>query len=73
MLCIRVTVDVGALATLASKSYKHFWSLPLANSSDIIVSENQTPKKEKNKYMKEQLSIYLYGLVYALGTSTCNH
>ena len=58
----RVTVDVGSLATLASKSYKHFWTLLLANSSDIIVSENQTQKEEEELF---------YGLIYAFGT--CLH
>ena len=43
----RIIVDVGSLATLVSKSYKHFWTLLLANSFDIIVSENQTQKKEE--------------------------
>ena len=62
----RVTVDVGSLATLASKSYKHFWTLLLANSSDIIVSENQTQKEEE-----EVIFTPFYGLIYAFGT--CLH
>ena len=65
----RVTVDVGSLATLTSKSYKHFWTLLLANSSDIIVSKNQTQKEEE-----EVIFTPFYGLIYAFGTCTaCNH
>ena len=51
----RVNADVGALATLVSKSYKHLFSLILAKSYDIIVSKN-----EEVIY----LSLHLYGLIY---------
>ena len=37
----RVTTDVGALATLVSKSNKHFLILLLAKSYDIFVSKNE--------------------------------
>ena len=37
----RVTANVGALATLVSESYKHFLTLLLAKSYDIIVSKNE--------------------------------
>ena len=43
----RVTADVGALATLVSKSYKNFCTLLLAKSYDVIVSQKK--KKEKKK------------------------
>ena len=58
----RVNADVGALATLVSKSYKHLFSLILAKSYDIIVSKN-----EEVIY----LSLHLYGLIYAF--VTCLH
>ena len=58
----RVAADVGALATLVSKSYKHFLTLLLSKSYDIIVSKN-----EEVTY----LSLRLYGLIYAI--VTCLH
>ena len=56
----RVTVDLGALATLAFKSYRHFWNLLIVNHSDIIVSKNRTRKKNVNLYT-------FFRLIYALG------
>ena len=58
----RVNADVGALATLVSKSYKHLFSLILAKSYDIIVSKN-----EEVIY----LSLHLYGPIYVF--VTCLH
>ena len=58
----RIVADVGALATLVSKSYKHFLTLLLSKSYDIIVSKN-----EEVIY----LSLHLYGLIYAV--VTCLH
>ena len=55
----RVNADVGALATLVSKSYKHLFSLILAKSYDIIVSKN-----EEVIY----LSLHLYGPIYVFVT-----
>ena len=37
----RIVADVGALATLVSKFYKHFLTLLLSKSYDIIVSKNE--------------------------------
>ena len=58
----RIVADVGALATLVSKSNKHFLILLLAKSYDIFVSKN-----EEVIY----LSLHLYGLIYAV--VTCLH
>ena len=60
----RVTADLGALATLSFKSYRHFWTLLLVNHSDIIVSKNQTGKKNCYLYT-------FFGLIYALGICLC--
>ena len=57
----RVTADLGALATLAFKSYRHFWNLLIVNHSDIIVSKNRTRKKK-------MLKLYtFFRLIYVLG------
>ena len=56
----RVTADLGALATLAFKSYRHFWTLLLVNHSDNIVSKNRTSKKNVKLYT-------FFRLIYVLG------
>ena len=60
----RVTADVGALATLVSKSYKNFCTLLLAKSYDVIVSK-------KKREEEVDVILHLYGLIYAF--VTCLH
>lgn len=52
----RVIADLGPLATLAFKSYRHFRTLLIANHSDIIVSKNQT---RRNVIFIPFLDLYL--------------
>ena len=68
----RVTTDVGALATLVSKSNKHFLILLLAKSYDIFVSKNEEVIYflffEKRSYL---LIVTPYGLICVF--VTCLH
>ena len=73
----RVATDVAALATLASKSYKHFWTPLRANSSDIMYQKTKLKKRKKEVEEEDEneevIFTPLWTNVCLWHMSACNH